>query len=449
MSHPPYQYYAPVDASGVAKLPTHWVVKRLRFLTRLNPSRREIHLADDAVVSFVPMDAVGECGGLALDIERPLDEIGAGYTYFADGDVVVAKITPCFENGKGALATGLTNGVALGTTELHVMRPNGDLDPKFLFYVSISDHFRDIGESEMYGAGGQKRIPDTFLKDFRAVLPPLPEQVEIVSILDSEAAKLDALIGKKRRFLELLEERRLSIITHAITKGLDPTVPMKGSGIVWLGSIPKHWSVKKIKYAVSHVVDCLHTTPHYDGELLYPAIRTADLDRGRLLLDHCRLVSEEVYQERIQRLRPLAGDILYSREGERFGMATLVPPGVDLCLGQRMMMFRALPQVHPAYLMWALNSSAIYQQVILYTGGATSPHINIRDIINFFVPCPPPQEQSKIAQHIETECARLDRIIAKLREGISTIEGYRSALITNAVTGKIDVRRAAEKEATA
>jgi type I restriction enzyme S subunit len=449
MSYLPYQHYRTVDASGVAQIPNHWGVKRLRFAAQLNPSRSEINLPEDALISFVPMDAVAERGGLALENERPLEEVGAGYTYFADGDVVVAKITPCFENGKGALASGLTSGVALGTTELHVIRAHGELDAKFLFYISISDHFRRIGESEMYGAGGQKRIPDTFIKDFRATLPPLPEQLGIISFLDHETAWIDVLIDKKRRVLERLEEKRLAVITHAVTKGLNPVAPMKNSGIDWLGNVPTHWEIKKIKYAVSHVVDCLHTTPHYDGDLRYPAVRTADVDRGRLLLDQVRLVSEEVYRKRIQRLKPVAGDILYSREGERFGMAALVPPEIDLCLGQRMMMFRSLPDMQSDYLMWALNSEAIYQQVILYTGGATSPHINICDIINFAIPCPPKEEQIKIAEHIDRQCRHIEKIIKKLRSGIEMFQEYRSVLITNAVTGKINVCGTVEKEAAA
>jgi type I restriction enzyme S subunit len=197
------------------------------------------------------------------------------------------------------------------------------------------------------------------------------------------------------------------------------------------------------------VVDCLHTTPNYDGELKYPAVRTADIDRGRLLIERVRLVSEEVYLERIQRLRPIAGDVLYSREGERFGMAALVPPNVDLCLGQRMMMFRALPDIRSDYLMWALNSEAIYQQVILYTGGATSPHINIGDIINFSVPCPPDGEQSSIASHIDLQCGHIEKTQSKLEEGIARLSEYRSALITAAVIGKIDVRELGERREAA
>lgn len=128
-----YREQKPVMASGTGHAPAHWDAKRLRFAARLNPSRAEIRLPGETAVSFIPMDAVGELGGLTLDNERVLDEVGSGYTYFANDDVVIAKITPCFENGKGALASGLVNGVALGTTELHVVRATAELDPKFLF----------------------------------------------------------------------------------------------------------------------------------------------------------------------------------------------------------------------------------------------------------------------------------------------------------------------------
>ena len=285
-------------------------------------------LPPEVPVSFVPMDAVGELGGLRLDAMRTLDEIGSGYTYFADGDVVVAKITPCFENGKGALAAGLTNGVAFGTTELHVLRPAPDFDPRFLFYLTVSERFRKLGEASMYGAGGQQRVPDTFIKDLLVPFPSLGEQCAIAAFLEDKTARIDTLIAKKRRLLELLAEKRQAVITRAVTKGLDSTALMKHTGIPWLGDVPAHWEVNWVKHLAERVVDCLHTTPRYDGELTYPAIRTSDLDRGRLFLDSAELVSEEVYQERVCRLTPEAGDVLYSREGERFGHAAVITSGV-------------------------------------------------------------------------------------------------------------------------
>lgn len=214
----------PMKDSGVewlGKIPAHWVPKRLRFCMTTNPSKTEIELDDSELVSFIPMEAVGEFGGLNLDVEKELGEIGGGYTYFADDDVVVAKITPCFENGKGAIARGLKNGIAFGTTELHVMRAGETLLPDYLFHLTMSHPFRCIGESEMYGAGGQKRVPETFLKDFRIGLPPINEQQDIVAYINKVNQKLDLQMLKATDVISRLAEYRSTLITNAVTGKID------------------------------------------------------------------------------------------------------------------------------------------------------------------------------------------------------------------------------------
>lgn len=210
--------------SGVAwlgEIPAHWVPKRMRFCMKTNPSKGEIKLNDDELVSFIPMEAVGEFGGLNLDAEKELREIGGGYTYFADHDVVVAKITPCFENGKGAIARGLKNGMAFGTTELHVMRSDNTLLPDYLFHLTMSHPFRCIGESEMYGAGGQKRVPESFLKDFRIGLPPVNEQQDIIDYINKVNQKLDMQMSKATDVIGRLTEYRSALITNAVTGKID------------------------------------------------------------------------------------------------------------------------------------------------------------------------------------------------------------------------------------
>jgi type I restriction enzyme S subunit len=214
----------PMKDSGVAwlgEIPAHWHPKRLRFCMEMNPSKSEIFLEAEDLVSFVPMEAVGEFGGLKLDAEKELGEIGGGYTYFANGDVVVAKITPCFENGKGAIARNLKNGIAFGTTELHVMRVNDDLLPDYLFHVTMSHPFAKIGESEMYGAGGQKRIPETFLKDFRIGLPPIEEQWEIINYINKVNHKINQQLMKTSTAVARLMEYRSALITNAVTGKID------------------------------------------------------------------------------------------------------------------------------------------------------------------------------------------------------------------------------------
>ncbi len=183
----PYPAYKDSGVEWLGEIPAHWEAKWLKFAAVLNPSASETRPPPPTTeVSFVPMEAVGEYGGLDLSRTRALADAETGYTYFRDGDVVVAKITPCFENGKGARATGLTNGVAFGTTELHLLRATPALDGTFLFYLTLSDAFRRLGEAEMYGAGGEKRVPESFIGNFRHALPPVSEQRTIAAFLDRE-----------------------------------------------------------------------------------------------------------------------------------------------------------------------------------------------------------------------------------------------------------------------
>lgn len=270
-------------------------------------------------------------------------------------------------------------------------------------------------------------------------VPPRATQIAISDFLDRKTAAIDALIAKKERLVALLEEKRQALITQAVTKGLDPNVPMKDSGIEWLGEIPAHWTVMRVKHGMARTVDCPHSTPEYDADGAFPAVRTADVDRGRLLLEGARRVRREVYLDRVARMVPRVGDILYSREGERFGMAALVPPDTALCLAQRMMIFRPKPTQDSGYLMWLLNSEAVYQQVKQETVGATSPRINIPTISNAWIPCPPLGEQQAIASSLWSGLARIDKTVGAVTKHIELLREYRQAVITAAVTGKLDV----------
>lgn len=198
-------------------LPEGWTRRRLRFDARLNPKKSTLKMEPDELVSFVPMEAVGEYGGLKLEDVRELADVYEGYTYFAEGDLCIAKITPCFENGKGALAEGLNNGVGFGTTELHVVRPGQQIDRRFLFYVSVADDFRKLGASEMYGAGGQKRVDESFIKDWMPPLPPIEVQRQIAQILDNKTAQVEKEEAQINTSILLLEEYRSALITAAVT----------------------------------------------------------------------------------------------------------------------------------------------------------------------------------------------------------------------------------------
>jgi len=292
----------------------------------------------------------------------------------------------------------------------------------------------------MYGAGGQKRVPDSFVKDYAAALPPVAEQLVITTFLDHETAKIDALIAEQQRLIDLLKEKRQAVISHAVTKGLNPNVRMKDSGIEWLGEVPDHWIVTRLKYATECIVDCPHETPTYSDNGGFRVIRTADLEHGHLERETMYKVDETEYLNRIRRAPLLCKDIVYSREGERWGHAALVPADNEFCLGQRMMQFRALPTISAQFLMWQLNAKSTYVQGELDTVGATSPHINVGTIRNYYLPQPPLKEQEVIGAFIENEAQRFDKLEGAAQRAIDLLQERRTALISAAVTGQIDVR---------
>lgn len=217
---------APTKDTGVAwlgEVPMHWTVRRLRFVAELNPSRSELAGIDRATeVSFLPMEAIGDDGSITLERTRPLAEVETGYTYFRDGDVTLAKITPCFENGKGALMQGLEGGIGFGTTELIVARPKpSQVLGQMLSLIFRSPNFRAQGEASMYGAGGQKRVPDDFVRDLAWSIPPLNEQAEIAAFISREVAKLTALETEAESAIALLKERRSALIAAVVTGQID------------------------------------------------------------------------------------------------------------------------------------------------------------------------------------------------------------------------------------
>ena len=437
---PGYKPYPKYSSAGV---PMAWAKKRLRFALQINPSKSEIRLADDDRVSFVPMDAVGEYGGIRLSEEKELSEIGSGYTYFCDDDVVVAKITPCFENGKSALAKGLSNKTAFGTTELHVLRADHDqIDPSFLFYLTISDLFRKLGESEMYGAGGQKRVPETFIKDFRAALPSPDEQKAIARFLDFKTAQIDTLIAKKQTLLEKMAEKSTALISHAVTKGLDPSVSMKDSGVTWLGEVPAHWKVIPIKFSLDMpITDGPHSTPQFyeDG---IPFLSAESVKNDRLDFSRMRgYISEDDHAFFSKKYKPKFGDVYMVKSGATTGAVARVETHDEFNIWSPLAVLRPHPDKSVTdYLFYVLKSKPFFYSVELSWSYGTQQNIGMGVISNIRMALPPLKEQEQICRYLEPLLQKIADQKSKIGSMIDRLQEYRSALVTDAVTGKIDVR---------
>jgi len=324
-------------------------------------------------------------------------------------------------------------------------RSNTD-DPRFLNAYFQTKSFQlslvRIGNGIL---AHRMRIPMELLKCELFPRPPLAEQAAIVRYLDHADRRIRRYIAAKRKLIALLNEQKQAIIHQAVTRGLDPDVRLRPSGVEWLGDVPEHWGVSRLKFETAQIVDCLHATPEYLADGAFPAIRTADVKPGKLLIAGARRVDATQYQLWTNRLQPEVGDILYTREGERYGIAAVVPAGVRLCISQRMMVFRIRPHRSSAYLMWQLNCPHVYAQAAADVIGATAPHVNVQRIRNYAILVPPHSEQQAIAAFVKRESEGIDVAIQVLEREVNFVREYRTTLIGDVVTGKLDVREAAEK----
>ena len=218
----PDVHLKPSGVEWLGDIPEHWEVRRMKQAAQLNPSKNEINdiLYKDIYVSFLPMELVGTNGDFAEKMAH-ISEVRNGFTYFRRGDVIVAKITPCFENGKGACLENLSTDFGFGSTEFHVLRCQSSVLPRFLYYTTSLTEFRSQGAESMTGAAGQQRVPQSFVANYPIFLPPISEQAAIVAYLDKLTSDIDAAIVHTRREIELLEEYRTRLIADVVTGKLD------------------------------------------------------------------------------------------------------------------------------------------------------------------------------------------------------------------------------------
>ena len=252
----------------------------------------------------------------------------------------------------------------------------------------------------------------------KTIVPPKAEQQRIADYLDNRTFEIDTLLSKARSSIEEYKKLKQAVITQAVAT--------------------QQCSHIKLKHLMNVIVDCPHETPTYSFTGNYYVIRTADQALASLRRDEdmYRLDASE-YKKRTRRLTLDKDDIVYGREGERWGLACIVPESNKYCLGQRIMQFRCNTKfLYPKYAMYTLNSEPVYLQGVADTIGSTSPHVNISTICNYLLPVPALTEQKEIADYLDAKCAEIDGLIAKKEQLVKELESYKKSLIYEVVTGK-------------
>lgn len=435
----PYPEYKDSGVEWLGEVPVGWDVLPLKRLAVLNPGKSFLNMDRQQLCSFVPMEKL-MAGQVLLDEERPIDTVFDGYTYFEDGDVLQAKVTPCFENGNVALAEGLKNGIGFGSTEINVLRPHASINSRYLFYRVQEDAYMRVCTASMLGAGGLKRVPTYTVNNFKIAAPAEEEQTQIARFLDYETARIDALIAEQERLIDLLKEKRRAVISHVVTKGLNPDAPMKYSGVEWLGEVPAHWEMRELKNLISVSGG---STPskdeegYWDGEIPWVTPKDMKIERLYDSIDH---VTEQALA--MTSLKPVApGAVLIVVRG--MILLHSVPVAInetEVTINQDMKAMTPLDQLTAHYLLMLMQGlhDGLFQYIDESAHGTKKLEWERFELLD--IPLPPIAEQDAIVQSVSRDKNAIEELMNKSLSAMNLLQERRSALISAAVTGKIDVR---------
>lgn len=427
----------------IGSVPARWRVKPLRLVGRLLKGTGGSK--EDVVENGVPCVRYGdlytthnnfiEHARTYLTEERALD-----YTPIEYGDVLFAASGETIEE-IGKSAVNLLHGARCGG-DLVILRPTEPTVPRFLGYAT--DAAPVAVQKSLAGRGTTvKHIYPDELREVVIAVPPIHEQQAIADFLDRETARLDHLAIVKRRLLNLLAEKRKAIIAAAVTRGLDPNVKLRDSGVPWLGEIPAHWTKKRLRHISPTITVGVVVNPStyvtVDG---VPFLYGSDITEEGIRADGARRLDPDVSRKQLAKtcLRP--GDVVTVRVGAP-GVTAVVPPELDGSNCASVMLVRGASTFDSQWLAHAMNSPIGRAQVEVVQYGAAQEQFNISHAVDFWFAVPPLEEQRSIVAHIARETAKLDAVRAATERTIALLKERRSALIAAAVTGQLDVGAAA------
>ncbi len=444
MSFPPYPAYKDSGVEWLGEVPEHWgryPLKRLgsiRYGIGEPPKYQKngtplIRATNINFGKIYPKDFV---------FVDPEDIPAQRIVWLEEGDIIVVR-SGAYTGDSGIITQEYAGSIAGFDM---VLRLTACL-ATFCQYALLSNTLKDFQIDLKKTRAAQPHLNAEELGECIIILPPLPEQHSIAAFLDRETAKIDALVAEQETLIALLAEKRQATISHAVTKGLDPTVPMKDSGIEWLGAVPEHWEISRIKHTIASIEQ--GWSPQCEG---YP---TENPEEWGVLKVGC--VNGGIFNPRENKVLPAelepipvltikSGDVLISRANtqELVGSAaTAIEDYPRLMLCDKLYRLRLNPKLSaPKFLVQFLGAPQARGQIELAATGASSSMLNIGQstILEMTTPLPPLTEQHAIVAHLDRETARLDALTAEARRAIALLKERRSALISAAVTGKIDVR---------
>lgn len=438
-----YDSFKDSGVEWIGYLPSNWQIKRIKHTTYvkgrigwqgmrsdefLESSDSYVVTGTDFMKGLVKWETCYQ-----VPIERYEED---PFIQLREGDLLITKDGTI---GKIAVVKDIPK-IATLNSGVFLTRPLFDsYVPEFMYWILYSEVFKTFYDYNKSGSTIQHLYQNVF-NEFMFPLPTIKEQTAIADYLDHKTTQIDHLIAKKEQFIQLLEEERVAVINQAVTKGLDPTVPMKDSGIDWLGEIPEHWEVKKLKHITSKVTDGSHFSPPTESEGRF-YISVTDITKSNSInFEYSKRISDNSFDELARNgCKPIKGDILITKDGT-IGRGVIVEDFDDFVILSSLGLIRLNNKQNPYYILFYLLSGLNIDQMYSNIRGSGITRLTIKLINDLIVVVPSFEEQIEIENYLKLKTNEIDKIIIKSKQEIELLNEYKTALISEVVTGKVDVR---------
>jgi type I restriction enzyme, S subunit len=441
MTFPTYPHYKDSGVEWIKTIPATWNVSRIKNTTYLKGRVGWKGLTSDEFLdhgySYLVTGTdfknkyIDWTSCYSVDKERFEDD---PFIQLQNDDLLITKDGTI---GKLAIVKEL-NGYACLNSGIFLVRPLNTYLAEYMYWVLSSNSFRVFCDLLSQGSTIQHLYQNVFEK-FLFPSPPKNEQKKIINFLDRETAKIDALIQEQEKLIELLKEKRQAVISDAVCRGLDPNVPMKDSGVEWLGMVPKHWALTSLTRLIGPVVDYRGRTPIKTDDGIF-LVTAKNIRNGKINYEISKEYADpESVSSLLARGKPEIGDVLFTMEAP-LGQVALVDR-TDIGLAQRIVKFRGLPNLMLGnYLIYWIMGDYCQARLQTLATGSTALGIKASKLGQIECLCPPLSEQKKIVSNIEKQISAIDKLLTESEKSIEFLNERRTALISAAVTGQIDVR---------
>jgi len=430
-----YPKYKDSGVEWIGEIPKDWELERIKYLSSLVKEQVSVNDFKDKEVIHYSIPNVQEFG---TGISESGADIDSSKLVLKGGEIIISKLNP----RKSTIAiVGDHKEMIVASGEFVVIEAL-KIQREYLYYVFISKPYTDFLDSQTESVTrSHQRVNPAVIHNSLVAYPTKKEQHAIVSFLDDKTSQIDALISNSEKKIELLKEKRTALINHVVTKGLDPKVKMKDSGVEWIGEIPEGWTVLKLTWVTDFITCGLAATPQYvDEDIGIPFLSAQNVKPDKLILNKFNYISKDLHAQLTKYRKPQKGDLLVTRVGAGIGEAAVVDVDFEFSVYVSLTHIRTNSKCLNRFLMYFFSTD--YAKKLSSVGtveGGGQGNLNVKNVESYRIGFPSIKEQQEIVKYLDHHTSEIDKEVSLEQRRIELLKEYRQSLISEVVTGKINV----------